>query len=159
MQLLASNFQQVFFNISKMKISRTIFLISIIFIGNIFSTQAQRLFDKVAKEIEFDHKVISSVFSYNPGTAINIKFSDQFHITGILKSNNKIYNNLQSVLIECTNYKNLKFFISKRVNKDLSISYVGRMISRDAEDGFEVAETKSGKSILKKISLKEMIVE
>jgi hypothetical protein len=142
-----------------MKISRTVFLISIIFLGNIFSTQAQHLFDKVPNEIEFEHKVISSVFSHNPGTAVNIKFSEQFHITGILKSNNKIYNNLQSVLIECTNYKNLKFFISKRVNQDLSISYVGRMISRDAEDGFEVSETKSGKSKLKKISLKEMIVE
>ncbi len=127
--------------------------------GHVFSAQAQRLFDKVPKEIEFEHKVISSVFSLNPGTAINIKFSDQFHITGILRSNNKIYTNLQSVLIECTNYKNLKFFISKRVNKDLSISYLGRMISRDAEDGFEVVEAKSDKSILKKISLKEMIVE
>jgi hypothetical protein len=31
--------------------------------GNIFSTQAQRLFDLVPKEIEFEHKVISSVFS------------------------------------------------------------------------------------------------
>ena len=132
---------------------------SIIFMGHVFSAQAQRLFDKVPKEIEFEHKVISSVFSLNPGTAINIKFSDQFHITGILRSNNKIYTNLQSVLIECTNYKNLKFFISKRVNKDLSISYLGRMISRDAEDGFEVVEAKSDKSILKKISLKEMIVE
>ncbi len=142
-----------------MTIIRNIFLISIIFMGNIFSTQAQRLFDLVPKEIEFEHKVISSVFSLNPGTAINIKFSSQFHITGILKSNNKIYHNLQSVLIECTNYKNLKFFISKRVNQDLSISYVGRLISRNAEDGFEVVENKSGKSVLKKISLKEMIVE
>ena len=138
-----------------MTIIRNIFLISIIFMGNIFSTQAQRLFDLVPKE----NKVISSVFSLNPGTAINIKFSSQFHITGILKSNNKIYHNLQSVLIECTNYKNLKFFISKRVNQDLSISYVGRLISRNAEDGFEVVENKSGKSVLKKNSLKEMIVE
>jgi len=142
-----------------MKISRTVFLISIIFLGNIFSTQAQHLFDKVPNEIEFEHKVISSVFSHNPGTAVNIKFSEQFHITGILKSNNKIYNNLQSVLIECTNYKNLKFFISKRVNQDLSISYIGRMISKDIEDGFEVVDSKPGKSVLRKIMLKEMIVE
>ena len=142
-----------------MKIRKTIFLVSIIFMGNIFSTHAQRLFDLVPKEIEFENKVISSVFNLNPGAAINIKFSDQFHITGILKSNNKIYHNLQSVLIECTNYKNLKFFISKRVNQDLSISYVGRMISRNAEDGFELVEHESGKLVLKKISLKEMIVE
>ena len=46
-----------------MTIIRNIFLISIIFMGNIFSTQAQRLFDLVPKEIEFEHKVISSVFS------------------------------------------------------------------------------------------------
>ncbi len=142
-----------------MKIGRTIFLIFIIYMWNISSTQAQRLFDKVPKEIEFDHSAISSVFSYNPGTAISVKFSDEFHITGILKSNNKIYNNLQSVLIECTNYKNLKFFISKRVNQDLSISYIGRMISKDIEDGFEVVDSKPGKSVLRKIMLKEMIVE
>jgi len=124
------------------------------------SANAQRLFDGIPEQMNFDNKVIEGLFNMNAGSAINVKFSQNFHLTGMIKSNDKVYANLQTVVIECTNYNKVKLFISKRINDDKSIKYVGRIISRIAEDGFEIkGEPLAGNSSLTKINLKEIIVE
>ena len=124
------------------------------------SANAQRLFDGIPEQMNFDNKVIEGLFNMNAGSAINVKFSQNFHLTGMIKSNDKVYTNLQTVVIECTNYNKVKLFISKRINDDKSIKYVGRIIGRTAEDGFEIkGEPLAGNSSLTKINLKEMIVE
>ena len=124
------------------------------------SANAQRLFDGIPEQMNFDNKIIEGLFNMNAGSAINVKFSQNFHLTGMIKSNDKVYANLQTVVIECTNYNKVKLFISKRINDDKSIKYVGRIIGRTAEDGFEIkGEPLAGNSSLTKINLKEMIVE
>ena len=132
----------------------------LITVGAVVSANAQRLFDGIPEQMNFDNKVIEGLFNMNAGSAINVKFSRNFHLTGMIKSNDKVYANLQTVVIECTNYNKVKLFISKRINDDKSIKYVGRIIGRTAEDGFEIkGEPLAGNSSLTKINLKEMIVE
>lgn len=132
----------------------------LITVGAVVSANAQRLFDGIPEQMNFDNKVIEGLFNMNAGSAINVKFSQNFHLTGTIKSNDKVYANLQTVVIECTNYNKVKLFISKRINNDKSIKYVGRIIGRTAEDGFEIkGEPLAGNSSLTKINLKEMIVE
>ena len=124
-----------------------------------FKANSQKLFDAIPEKIQFEKKLIEGVFNMNAGSAVDIRFSQNFRITGIIKSNQKIYDNLQTVVIESTNYNKAKLFISKTIDEDKSIKFVGRIISRASQDGFEIKTDVSGIGSLKKINLKEMIVE
>lgn len=124
-----------------------------------FKANSQKLFDAIPEKIQFEKKIIEGVFNMNAGSAVDIKFSSNFRITGIIKSNQKVYDNLQTVVIESTNYNKAKLFISKTIDQDKSIKFVGRIISRASEDGFEIKTDLTGNGSLKKINLKEMIVE
>lgn len=143
-----------------MKILTSPFLFMLILaLSTSFKANSQKLFDAIPEKLQFENKVIEGVFNLNPSTSVNIKFSPNFSIKGIIKSNQKVYENLQTVVIELTNYNNAKLFISKTIDDDKSIKYVGRIIGRTAQDGFEIKTDLTGNGTLKKINLKEMIVE
>ena len=121
--------------------------------------QAQKLFDAVPEKASFLPQVVEAVFALNPGAAVDLKFTQGFRVTGIVKSNQKVYDNLQTVMIESSNYKSAKLYISKTVDNNNQVKYVGRMIGRGYEDGIEIKTDNAGNNIIKKISLKDMIVE
>ncbi len=143
-----------------MKSLRTTFLISfILLLGTGFKAGAQKLFDAVPEEVVFKSNVIEGLFSQNAGSAVDIRFSQNFRLTGIVKSNQKVYSNLQTVVVSISNYSNAKFFVSRTVDENNTVKYVGRLIGRGAQDGFELKADLAGNNSLKKINIKEMIVE
>ena len=119
---------------------------------------AQRMFDALPETAKFLPSAIEGIFNMNPGTAVDVKFTQGFHVTGVVKSNKKVYENLQTVVIESSNYK-ANLFISKTIDQDNKIKYVGRMLGRGFQDGIEFKMDNSGNNIIKKINLKDMIVE
>ena len=121
--------------------------------------KAQRLFDALPDNATFLPQVVENVFALNPGAAVDLKFTQGFRVTGIVKSNQKVYENLQTIVIESSNYKNAKLYISKTIGQDNKVKYVGRMISRGYEDGIEIKTDNAGNNTIKKINVKEMIVE
>jgi len=119
---------------------------------------AQRMFDALPETAKFLPNAIEGLFNLNPGAAVDVKFTQGFHVTGVVKSNKKVYDNLQTIVIESTNYK-ANLFISKTVDQDNKIKYVGRMLGRGFQDGIELKMDNAGNNIIKKINLKDMIVE
>ncbi|MCE2847885.1 MAG: hypothetical protein ACK5GP_01610 [bacterium] len=119
---------------------------------------AQRMFDALPETAKFLPSAIEGIFNMNPGTAVDVKFTQGFHVTGVVKSNKKVYENLQTVVIESSNYK-ANLFISKTIDQDNKIKYVGRMLGRGFQDGIEFKMDNAGNNIIKKINLKDMIVE
>jgi len=128
-------------------------------LGTGFKADAQRLFDAVPEEVTFKTSAIESIFTQNAGSAVDIRFNQNFRLTGIIKSNQKVYSNLQSVVVSVSNYSNAKLFISRTVDEANNIKYVGRLIGRGAQDGFELKADLAGNNSLKKINIKEMILE
>jgi hypothetical protein len=119
---------------------------------------AQRMFDALPETAKFLPSAIEGLFNLNPGAAVDVKFTQGFHVTGVVKSNKKVYDNLQTIVIESSNYK-ANLFISKTVDQDNKIKYVGRMLGRGFQDGIEFKMDNAGNNIIKKINLKDMIVE
>jgi hypothetical protein len=115
----------------------TSFALFLVFAAISNNASAQRMFDAL------------------PETA---KFTQGFHVTGVVKSNKKVYDNLQTIVIESSNYK-ANLFISKTIDQDNKIKYVGRMLGRGFQDGIELKMDNAGNNIIKKINLKDMIVE
>lgn len=143
--------------IMKKLIQNTVFstILVLVFSG----VQAQRIFDAVTDNATFLPQVVEGVFSLNPGAAVDLKFTQGFRVTGVVKTNQKVYENLQTVVIESTNYKNTKLFISRTVGQDNKVKYVGRMMGKGIEDGIEINTDNTGKNFIKKINVKDMIVE
>lgn len=140
------------------KLFKTLAISVALFVG-ISSAQAQRLFDALPEKATFLPQVVENIFALNPGAAVDLKFTQGFRVTGIVKSNQKVYDNLQTIVIESSNYKNAKLFISKTVGQDNQVKYVGRMIGKGYEDGLEIKTDNTGNNTIKKINVKEMIVE
>jgi hypothetical protein len=122
------------------------------------SAKAQKMFDALPETAKFLPSVVEGIFNLNPGSAVDVKFTQGFHVTGVIKSNKKVYDNLQTVVIESSNYK-ANLFISKTIDQDNKVKYVGRMLGRGFQDGIELNMDNAGNNIIKKINLKDMIVE
>jgi hypothetical protein len=136
----------------------TSFALTLIFAAVSSNTSAQKMFDALPETAKFLPSVVEGIFNLNPGSAVDVKFTKGFHVTGVIKSNKKVYDNLQTVVIESSNYK-ANLFISKTVDQDNKIKYVGRMLGRGFQDGIELNMDNAGNNIIKKINLKDMIVE
>ena len=122
------------------------------------NAKAQKMFDALPETAKFLPSVVEGIFNLNPGSAVDVKFTQGFHITGVIKSNKKVYDNLQTIVIESSNYK-ANLFISKTIDQDNKVKYVGRMLGRGFQDGIELNMDNAGNNIIKKINLKDMIVE
>jgi hypothetical protein len=122
------------------------------------NAKAQKMFDALPETAKFLPSVVEGIFNLNPGSAVDVKFTQGFHVTGVIKSNKKVYDNLQTIVIESSNYK-ANLFISKTIDQDNKVKYVGRMLGRGFQDGIELNMDNAGNNIIKKINLKDMIVE
>ncbi len=130
----------------------------LVFAAMFSNARAQKMFDALPETAKFSPSVVEGIFNLNPGSAVNLKFTQGFHVTGVIKSNKKVYDNLQTIVIESSNYK-ANLFISKTLDQDNKVKYVGRMLGRGFQDGIELNMDNAGNNIIKKINIKDMIVE
>ena len=100
---------------------------------------------------------LSKAFTTSPGQQISLSFSDNFSFGGAVISNTVKYSNLQSANIKSPVFNNSIFNISKRINNDNSITYVGRIINRDYFDGYELKKNAAGNYQLIKIETDKVI--
>jgi hypothetical protein len=119
---------------------------------------AQKMFAALPETMQFNTTAIEGIFNQQPGSSVDIRFADGFRVTGIIKSNQKVYDNLHTVMIESSNYSKAKLFISRSTNKNNQQKYVGRMIGRGYIDGIEIKSDLAGNTI-KKINIKEAIMD
>lgn len=119
---------------------------------------AQKMFASLPETMQFNITAIEGIFNQQPGTSVDIRFADGFRVTGIIKTNQKVYDNLQTVMIESSNFNKAKLFISKSTDKNNQQKYVGRMIGRGYTDGIEFKSDLAGNTI-KKIDIREMIMD
>ena len=100
--------------------------------------------------INCSEQEISKVFTASAGQTISLSFSNNFTFSGVVKSNLARYANLQSAVIVSPDYSNTIFNVSKIINADGSISYVGHIINKNFFDGFDLKKNVSGIYQLKK---------
>ena len=128
----------------------------LVFAAMFSNARAQKMFDALPETAKFSPSVVEGIFNLNPGSAVNLKFTQGFHVTGVIKSNKKVYDNLQTIVIESSNYK-ANLFISKTLDQDNKVKYVGRMLGRGFQDGIELNMDNAGNNIIKKINIKDMM--
>lgn len=100
---------------------------------------------------------LSRVFSGTTGQDISLNFSNDFMFSGKITSNLVKYSNLQTAVIKSPVFNNSILNISKRINQDNSITYVGRIINVDYFDGYELKKNITGNYQLIKIETDKVI--
>ena len=100
---------------------------------------------------------LSSIFDSSPGQNISLSFSNNFLFSGNVTSNVVKYANLQTAVIKSPVFNNTIFSVSKIINKDNSISYLGRIINKNYFDGYELKRNAAGNYQLIKMETDRVI--
>ena len=98
----------------------------------------QSIFSKFPNAIAASEIQFNNAFSAKEGETITLSFSNNFIITGIVLSNVQKYDNLQSMTIQLPAYANAIFNLSKQTEVGRNTSFVGRILSTEAMDGYEI---------------------
>jgi len=115
------------------------------------------LFNNFAATLPATIAELDKAFLATQGSSIQLHFSDNFSFDGTVSSSIKKYNNLSSVVIESPLLHNSVLAISKRINDDNSITYVGRIINESYADGYELKKDDKGNYAFNKIKTEDLI--
>ena len=99
-------------------------------------------FARYADQLPADEAALENAFSVPEGGKLIIKFGD-LSFKGIVTSSIRRYDNLQSIVVRSADLNNTLLALSRRVNDDKSVSYVGRIINQQYADGFELRKAKN----------------
>lgn len=99
---------------------------------------------------------LEKAFVAKPGTEVSFKFHNLV-FSGTVISSVKKFENLRSVIIESKSLNNTLLSLSKRINDDKSITYVGRILNQKASDGYELVKNIDGSYTFHKILTEELI--
>jgi hypothetical protein len=115
------------------------------------------LFNSYSAIIPASVSELDKAFALGKVTSIQLNFSDKLFFAGTVLSSVKRYNNLFSVIIKSTLLQNSILSISKRINDDNTITYVGRIINEKYADGYVLEQDKSGSYSFNKIRTADLI--
>jgi len=108
-------------------------------------------FNNLPRQVNCSETEFERALSAPKGQTVSLAFSDNFVFTGEVISNIVKYGILQTILVKSPAYNNSLFSISRIINGDRSIKYVGRIINKKYADGFELKQDASGAYQLVKV--------
>jgi hypothetical protein len=140
-------------------------IIFVLFIGLCTtSAQAQKskdvkksLFTEFPGSIEISKNTLKNTLVSTPGQLVSIPFNEKFIFTGKVLSNEMKYADLQTMVIKSEQFPNTLFQLSKILNKDNSISYVGRIMNNEALEVYEIKSYLADNYSLQKIELDKIL--
>lgn len=115
------------------------------------------VFSSYSSSIDLSESVLSAAINISKGEQANIQFANNFNFSGTVISNEQVYSNLQTIMIRSAAYNNALLQISKQINKDNSITYVGRIFSPGSADGFEIKRNAQGNYHLQKFETSHIL--
>lgn len=131
--------------------SLLVLLLCLSFAVSFSQVKKPAVFSRFPDVIDCSETQFSNAFSAKEGETVTLSFSDNFIISGKVISNVQKYANLQSMTIQLPAYANAIFNLSKQTEKGQDIAYVGRILSTEAMDGFEIKKDAKGNYSFQKV--------
>ena len=126
------------------------------FTGNAQQKTKQKMFGAFPENISLKTETLAGFFNMKTGETAGVDLTDDFFFSGEVVDNIQRYSNLQSVLIRSDFFKNTLFSISKQLNDDKSVTYVGRIMTDDMLDGYKLTQDEKGNYSLVKFDASNM---
>lgn len=124
--------------------------------AQVLTSSRQNYFDRYAQELPTPVTELNKAFTTSEGAKVKINFAD-FSFNGIVVSSIKRYDNLYSVIVKAPGLDNTILSISKRINPDKTVSYIGHIINQKYADGFELRKDNNGNYAMNKIKINALI--
>ena len=118
---------------------------------------SKEIFAKFPVKINISQNLLSTTMNAKSGESVAVSFNQDFIFNGVVLSNEKVFNNLQTVIIKSPAFDNALFQLSKITNPTQTESYVGRIINVEASDAYLIAKDESNNYLLEKIELKSIL--
>jgi hypothetical protein len=125
--------------------------------AQVVTERRPELFSAFSKTIDFPKSQLEKIFTAAEGSTIKLSLGNNVGFSGVVTSSVQKYQNLQSVIIRLNNLDNTVMGISKRINDDNSISYIGRIINTRYADAFVLKPDANGTYFLNKTKTAELI--
>lgn len=116
-----------------------------------------KLFNHLPQKMTLKLSEVESVFNYAVGAVVNVKITDNLLFQGTVVSKSEDAT-VKSIVVRSANLQGVAFTFSKTTKEDGSFNYVGRIMSRNSGDAYEV-KTENGQYILQKKNLYDLIAE
>jgi hypothetical protein len=139
-------------------------LSSVVLLVSTFMASAQQhkmrplLFDRYRDSLSCSSYEIEKIFKLAAGSPVEAKLSPEFTIRGHVRASIVKYANLKTVIIDCADMGGAIFSISAR-NEGGSLTYVGRILTNNYADGFELQQDNRGNYQLKKFKVEDVIMD
>ena len=100
---------------------------------------------------------LDKAFVVKEGSQIQLNFANNFAFMGVIVSSVQRYGKLSSIIIKSPNLHNTLLSISRRINDDNSVSYIGRILNEGYADGYELKQGSDGNYAFHKIRTEDLI--
>lgn len=120
------------------------------------TSKRQAYFNRYADKLPTPESELEKAFTTPVGSKVKINFAD-FSFNGIVTSSIKRYDNLYSVIVKAPGLNNTLFSVSKRINADKTVSYVGRIINENYADGYQLRKENNGHYAMNKVRTDALI--
>ena len=121
------------------------------------NTPKPKQFSNFPDIINCSEPELSNIFNVSTGQSISLSFSDNFLFAGNVTSNVVKYSNLQTAVVRSPYFNNSIFSVSKIINADRTVSYLGRIINKNYFDGYELKKNTDGNYQLIKMETDRVI--
>lgn len=125
--------------------------------AQVTASSRPHLFNDFSENIPTAVAALNKAFLSAEGSSIQLSFNSKFSFTGTVSSSVQRYNNLSSVIIKVPSLHNSLISISKRINDDKTVTYVGRIINEKYADGYELTKSNDGNYSFNKIKTEDLI--
>ena len=117
-----------------------------------------KLFQDLPDRLSLQVTSLQDLLNLRVGQTANFQLSENAAFEGTVVSSTIKYDVIQSIVIRLTNRSGASFSFSKITQPDDSIKYIGRIMSPQHSDGFELS-LENGKYFLVKKNFYDMINE
>ncbi|MEO6188631.1 MAG: hypothetical protein ABIO82_07735 [Ginsengibacter sp.] len=125
--------------------------------AQVLTSSKPSLFTNFSPSIHAAIPELEKAFIAKEGKTIQLNFANNFSFNGTVISSVQRYHNLATIIVKSELLQNTLLTISKRVNEDNSISYVGRIINENYSDGYELKKSTDGSYLFQKINMSDLI--
>lgn len=136
-----------------MKNLNTLFIVVALFSGSIVTAQTPPAkpaqFAAYAERINCTEAQLSAIMNLPENSTVVLTLAGGFEFRGVVQSSVQKYNNLKTAIIRSTNFPGASFSLSLRTETGSPAQYVGRILSFQHNDVYEL-QLENGQYVFQK---------
>ncbi len=115
------------------------------------------LFANVASSFKASVPELDKAFLAKEGSSVQLQFANSFTFNGTIMSSVQRYGKLSSIIVKSASLQNTLLSLSKRINDDNTITYIGRILNGASADGYELNKNIDGSYTFNKVKSEDLL--